>query len=334
MFDLKDIVRWFYWYPFRYIIQLLPLRAVYVIGKYGGIILSALHGKRLKLLKGVLPVVINENIRIPKQKEIIRRALILFCQNELEVLLYPKMTSSIIQSTVECKGLDYLDEALKKGKGAMLLFAHFGANQMIMPAIGYRGYKMCQLSASPLVWTEKLPNKKFSVIGKKALEIRWEHELSLPVKHINIFGSLKEAFLCLKRNEILGVAVDGGGGKNRVAVNFLGKKALFSTGAMEIAARVGCSVLATFMIRDKDGHYTLIIEPPLRLVHGDGASAIQRNIALFVERLEYYVLKCPCHYLNFLALRSFMTEQGYAPFFITEGKKYEDFIDTTAVYKA
>lgn len=171
-------------------------------------------------------------------------------------------------------------------------------------------------------------------MAKKALKLRWNQELSLPVKHINIFGTLKGAFLCLKRNEILGIAIDGGGGKDRVEVGFLGRKALFSTGAIEIAMRTGCVVLPVFMVRDKGGFNTMLIERPLQLAAGgDSNAAVTENIGLFVRRLEEYVLKYPDQYLNFIALRQFMTEQGDTPFFITR-RSDEDIVDKTSVYTA
>lgn len=319
--DPKDILRWLYWYPFRFIIQALPIRVVYLIGNIEGTILYHFSKKRYKSLKSALSSVIKkEDLATKNERGIIRDALKLFCQNELEMFLYAKLNTSLIKNMVVCEGLSYINESLKQGKGVMLLFAHFGANQMIMPAIGYRGYKMYQMSAPPTVWTEKMHNKKFSYMGKRALDIRWEQELSLPVTHINIFGSLKEAFVCLKRNEILGIAIDGGGGKSRVAVNFLGGKALFSTGAIEIAMRTGCVVLPIFMIKGRDGRHIMIIEPPLEIIKERQEGAVEKNITAFVKKLEEYVLTYPSHYLNFLALRKFMEDVDGIPFIIKNGE--------------
>ena len=221
----------------------------------------------------------------------------------------------MIENLVACRGLEHLDKALAGGKGVLLMFAHFGANQMIMPALGYRGYTMCQLSAPPTVWAHILPGMQFSALAQKTLEVRWRLEQSLPVKHINVFGTLKEAFKCLGRNEILGVAVDGGGGKTRAAVGFLGRQVLLSTGAMEIAQRVGSPVLPAFMLRDDRGRQTLIIEPPLAIDAAGGQDAVRRNLALFMERFEPYVVTYPEHYLDYVGLRQFMEKRGDTPFF-------------------
>jgi len=318
---LRDLLLWLYWYPFRLLIRHIPVRCSYTIARMLSVVYFIFsRGKRRQLDKEYREV-FSDIIFDRDATTVVKKAFSIWLQNELEVLLFPTMNRYNIGSFVRYEGMEHLDNALLSGKGAMLLFAHFGANQMIMPAVGYKGYRMSQLSAPPTVWVEKLPNKKFSPMGKKALELRWQQELSLPVKHINIFGSLKSAFVALKNNEVLGIAVDGGGGKNRIEVDFLGKKALFPTGALELAMRVECSVLPVFMIRNDDGTHTMIIESPLKLLRGHDAEYIQQNVELFISRFEPYVVKYPCHYLTFLALRRFMAEQGDTPFLVAGERK-------------
>ncbi|MBI5826125.1 MAG: lysophospholipid acyltransferase family protein [Deltaproteobacteria bacterium] len=247
-----------------------------------------------------------------KMRNAVRDAFVVNAVKDIEVLVYPALDKGNIADFVECEGLENLDEALWRGKGAMLVFAHFGSNQMIMPAIGYRGYRMSQVSAPPTVWEEKLPGKK-GAMWKRGLEIRWRHEQSLPVTHINVFGTMKEVFLCLRRNEVLGIAMDGGGGRKRVAAEFLGGRAFFSTGAMEIAERTRCAVLPAFNVREGGGRHRLVIEPSMGVETGEGF--VERRTAAFVKRLEEYVRRYPGHYLGFLAFRRFMEEHGDAPFF-------------------
>ncbi|MBF0316647.1 MAG: lysophospholipid acyltransferase family protein [Nitrospirae bacterium] len=246
---------------------------------------------------------------------IVKRTLEGFFQSEMEVYLYPRLNKDNIHHLVKCVGARHLEEGVKGGRGTMLLFAHFGANQMVMPAIGYTGHRMCQMSAPATVWIERLPQMKSTLVEKVMLRYKWRNEQSLPVKHINIFGSLREAFMCLKRNEFLGIAIDGGGGKETVDVDFLGRKAHFPTGAIDMALRTGCCILPVFMLRNKGAGNTMIIEPPLEYkTSTDKEADIRYATQLFVNRLEQYVLKRPCHYMYFLAWRSFMATKGDTPF--------------------
>lgn len=316
---LKDIAKWVIFYPVRYMVWGLPRGVVFWVGLWlGGVLAGRAGGKREAFLRELRDIR-NLPEGTDAEREV-QRAMTGLVLNEIEMILYPRLGHDNILDYTHVEGMDNLRDVLKLGRGAMLLFAHYGNNQMIMPAIGYRGYRMSQISASPLVWMEKLPNKRFSAMDRRALQIRHDHEQSLPVEHINVFGSLKAAFKCLKGNNVLGIAIDGGGGDERVAVDFLGRRALFSTGAIKLAMKTGCAVLPTVMLRDEDGTSRMIVESPLELDHGlPELDRVRDNTMRYIERFEPYVLKYPGNYLNFLALRSFMTNEGDTPYFIEEG---------------
>ncbi|MBF0518120.1 MAG: lysophospholipid acyltransferase family protein [Nitrospirae bacterium] len=304
---IKDIFRFIYYYPFRYLVGLLPFTFSYSLIKALGSIGFNIDKKKefaySKELQRLFPNKKAEEIRY-----LAKETLLNFLQNEIETLMFPKINKDNIDWFIKYDGLDNLDEALKQQRGVILLFAHFGANQMVMPAIGYKGYKMSQLGAPATVWTEK---ENVSYIKKKNMEIKWRHEQTLPVTHINVFGSLKEAFLCLKRNEILGVAIDGGGGKEWVEVEFFGKKALYSTGAIDIAHRTGAVILPVFMVRGQDSRHKMIIESPLVCPEGaDKTETITNYTAAFVSRLQSYVARYPWHYIYYLAWRSKIALNG------------------------
>jgi phosphatidylinositol dimannoside acyltransferase len=317
----KDMALWGYWFPFRCMIQHLPAGAVRALaGMATPLVMKGGKGRELRYwMERAIARQHISPFSDGDKEAMIRRALRNYLLTDFETLVYPRLSRENIGDWVVCDDYSNLDAALGKGRGALLLFAHFGANQMIMPAIGYKGYKMSQLSASATAWKELQVARTFSRMEERAMELREAHERSLPVKHVDVFGSMKEAFLCLKRNEILGAAVDGGGGKDRMDVEFLGKRAFISPGMFKIAARTGCAVLPTFMVRDNKGLSCLIIEPAMNLVEGDGDAALKLNLQNFIRRLEYYVVRHPCHYLNFMGLRVMMAERhGDMPLFQNE----------------
>ena len=177
-----------------------------------------------------------------------------------------------------------------------------------MAAVGHSGRTLCQISAPAVVLDDKLPGRR-SALFRAALKKRWEHEQSLPVTHINVFGPLTRALKCLSQGGTLAVAVDGGHGGNLASVPFLGRRVRLSTGALELAAHFHCPVLPVFVIRSRTGHNTLVIEPPLRAPTDDALSRKDAAVALlhaYVPRLERRVRQHPCHYLRFLAFRELM----------------------------
>jgi len=298
------------------LVQRMPSQFVYPTGKLlGAFAYLCFRGKR-KALEEEVRFIFGSDMEKKRQKKIVQKAFEAEARRELEVLLYPLLNPLNIMFFAVCEGLENLDSALSRGNGAMLLFAHFGANQMVMPAMGHRGYRMCQLSAPATAWKEVLADKKLSAMEDYALQVRTEHEQSLPVRHINIFKSVKEAFRCLQRNELLGVAIDGGGGKERISVRLLGHEALLSPGPSDIVRRTGCAVLPTFVLRDGSGRNRVIIETPIEILAGEEAEETKTGITqAFASRLESYIRANPEYYIGFMALRSSMSQKGDVPLF-------------------
>ena len=182
---IKDAVRFVYFYPLRWLVSVLPFKWTYSMARIAGRAAYIVNGgKRAALaseLYGLFP-----DIERNKAARVVRNTFVNQMQTELEAFIYPRLDAGSIGSVMEYEGLKHLDRGLESGKGVMLLFAHFGANQMVMPAIGYRGYKMSQISAPSTVWEEKLTNKRITAMARVGLKIRWSNEASLPVRHINV----------------------------------------------------------------------------------------------------------------------------------------------------
>ncbi len=321
---IKNFFLWLYWYPFRIFVQRASVALAYKLARLGGILLFHISVRKRRTFETEYRYIFaNSTGRTPMDMAV-KKAFINLCQTEIEMMRYTKMNSRNICQYVTSPSFKNLDTALKAGKGVILLFAHFGANQMVMPAIGYNGYKMSQMSAPATVWVEKLPDRRFSAMEKRALELRWKQELSLPVTHINIFGSLKRAVTCLKNNGILGVAIDGGGGKERIQTTIMDKPALLSTGIVALAARMGCAVLPTFMIRTENGPSRLIVLPSITAARDTSQeNSVQRIIQKFSDQMTCVIREYPDHYLNFMALRSFMAQFGDIPLFLKEEPTHE-----------
>lgn len=316
---IKNFFLWLYWYPFRMLIQRTPTGLAYTLAQLGGILLFYISARKRRTFKTEYRYIFADSLGRTPMDLTVKKAFINLCQSEIEMMRYSKMNSRNIHQYIICPSFRNLDTALEAGKGVILLFAHFGANQMVMPAVGYNGYKMSQMSAPATVWVEKLPDRRFSAMEKRALELRWKQELSLPVTHINIFGSLRRAVTCLKRNGILGVAIDGGGGKERIQTRIMDKPALLSTGIVALAARMGCAILPTFVIRTPNGPNRLIILPSITLSSNTSReNAVQAIIRKFSGQMTYALREYPDHYLNFMALRSFMAQFGDIPLFLKE----------------
>jgi KDO2-lipid IV(A) lauroyltransferase len=242
---------------------------------------------------------------------ILTESFALTLYNELEVLRYPALDPGSIDDVCEIVGREHLDSALALGRGAILLIGHFGANQMIMPALGHRGYRMAQLSAPPPVWGEILHDTRTTPLWEKVLARRWALEKRLPVRHVNVFRFLRPAFELLRDNGVLGLAFDGGGGKKWAQVSFLGRTANLSEQPAQIWKKSGAVLLPTYVERAPEARrHRVVITEPLQWA-GSPAASLQA----FAARFEQWVWRAPEQYLHFLTMRRKVRGSDVRPLF-------------------
>jgi KDO2-lipid IV(A) lauroyltransferase len=312
----KDILIWIWWHPFRRLLHRLPVAKTYGLGAMLARAVSRLPLPLFRAMARSAGTVLGPTASPRTRRRTARQGMFCFMMNEIETLIFPRLTADDMDFAAPVAGLDRLDDALARGTGVILLLSHFGANQMVMPAIGFRGYALHQVSAPATVLNDTLPEDRPPWI-KRTREMRWEFERRLPVTHINGLGNTAKILQCLQQGRILAIAGDGGRFTAPVQVPFLGRLANFPAGPMLLARRTGSPVLPVFVIREPSGRNTVIIEPPVEAVHAPGqskAEAVEAGVREFVSRLEQRVRAHPGHYLRHLAFREHMAPVDMIPF--------------------
>ncbi len=317
VFMVKDLGGLALYYPGQKVVSRAPRGVLHPISQLGGALMRGVSAhedelnEELRLLFGDLPLP-------APAAQIVRDSYREAMFNEVEALRYPDLNPATIDSTCRIEGREHLDAALAKGKGAIILIGHFGANQMIMPALGHKGYRMNQISAPPPVWADILRGVRTTPLWTRVLERRWQLEQRLPVKHINVFKFLRPAFDCLKDNQVLGLAFDGGGGQKHARVTLLRRKAWVSVQPIQLWRKTGATVLPTVVIRSPgEDLHRVIIEPPLewQAVAGDRDEEARVNLQAYVDRFGAWVQRYPDHYLQFLLHRRRVRGTDTRPFF-------------------
>lgn len=318
---VKDLGGLSLYYPGQKVVSRAPRKLLHPVSSLGGDFVRylAANGKEmreeLRLLFGGRPLPADEDQII---RDTYREAMF----NEIEVLRYPDLDPDTIDDTCVIEGREHLDRALARGKGAIVLIGHFGANQMIMPALGHKGYPMNQLSAPPPVWADILRETRTTPLWERVLERRWELEKRLPVQHINVFKFLRPAFDCLKDNQVLGLAFDGGGGQSWAEITLVQRKGYVSIQPAQLWKKTGAALLPTVVVRQPGERlHRVIIEEPLEWTSVPGRGKEQRdeemrvNMQAFVDRFGRWVERFPDHYLQFLLHRRRVRGTDIRPFF-------------------
>ncbi|MBI3991299.1 MAG: hypothetical protein HY350_04025, partial [Candidatus Omnitrophica bacterium] len=113
------------------------LKCGFLIGYFSYFILSRERKRALKNLK-------NAFRGEKTNDEIISIARALFCnlgRNLAEIFLFPGLTPQNIEKCVKIKGTEIIDNALKQGKGAIILTAHIGNWELMAAYLSLKGYR-------------------------------------------------------------------------------------------------------------------------------------------------------------------------------------------------
>lgn len=276
-----------FWYPLRWVVTVLPypslVKIAHMLGTFDYLLVQKKRTRKVA-------TTIQETIHCDtaKAKTVVKQNLINHYANTLEFIKYPGMDGHFLSSFVTTENREYLDSALQKGTGVILMTAHFGAKQLLQIFLGREGHVVNQINHH---------------VGGDALTFIQQHisqrlrkkiESKLPITFIPATSFQRKTLECLKKNEILIVAGDGSGIRELMDASyqpyiFFGKKMLFPTGAKTLSNRTGATIIPVFVIREGARH-SIVFEKPIRY-----KQSIQENdpIQTYCQELEKKIRSYP-----------------------------------------
>lgn len=290
-----NVVKILFLYSARLILPYLPLRTLYLLGDFAGKLFA---GEKLHIMKEDIRILLGD-VSDAKSHNIVEHAMRNFRKDLFEIWTFPKLTQKKINKMSYFSGIEHLDSAMRKGKGVILCITHFGSWKIVLPALGYNGYKVNQVAANPQVFVR---NEEMCS-HNKIMELELECEASLPAEffYVDAKKSVRCIYRALKNNEIVVISLDGVIGGSRMAVPFLNGEILLSTGAAALSYSTGAPSLPIFIVREKNNRHKMIIHGPIEFDRGIGKEEyIRKWIWAFALIFEEYVSKYPDHYARFL----------------------------------
>jgi Kdo2-lipid IVA lauroyltransferase/acyltransferase len=200
----------------------------------------------------------------------------------VEFFRIPKMDVEAFKKRVTIEGLEEALRLLAKGKGTLLLLAHFGNWEMM-------GI-MSKLIGSSIMVIAK-PMKKNERMDQYITEIR-------NAAGLEVVSSIKASRIVMKalsKNRVVGILIDQRAKRSEgIWADFFGKKAPTTPSLAVLAMKTGAPVVPVFMVRNGFGKHRLIIQNPLELVHtGDIKKDVEANTQLFNHTLESMIRQYP-----------------------------------------
>ena len=197
------------------------------------------------------------------------------------------------------EGLGHLQEALQRGKGAILWENTSFGQRLVAPQIlSANGYNIVQIHGAnhtgefiqrTRTWVEKHLIFRFFEWGERVFA---KDVLYLKVAPLLPFT--RELHNRLTRNAILCIAADGSWGQRRLKLELLGYDRYLSTGMLSLSKMTGAPLLPMFCISTGAEQTSLFIEPPIVVEkRGDREETLTVAGEKYLSLWESYIRKYP-----------------------------------------
>lgn len=212
---------------------------------------------------------------------LVRRVYEHFAVGAIETLLIPRMVSrGDLDRFVKLENFHLLDEALAKGRGAIVVLAHMGNWEVSGLAVSLKGYDLSSI-ARPIenpfldAYVNRLRRSTGQVIIPKHRAVR----------------SMAES---LKSNKILAILADQNARKNGVFVPFFGRPASTVRSPALMALKYGAPILAVNLFRSGRNEYRCVMTPEIPIPKaGEREKVIEKITADVTARLEGFIRAHP-----------------------------------------
>jgi len=246
-----------------YLSNHLPLGACYRIACFLADMHYFFYTMERDAVKENLKVILNNSLKDDELEIMTRNVFRNFAKYLVDFFRFSKIDADYLKDCVKLDGLSNIDDALKKGRGVIILSAHIGNWELGGFALGKLGYPI-----NAVVLTHKEDRINDFFINQRALG---------NFKSIEMGASLRGCYSALRNNELLALLGDRNFSASGLTMEFFGRPVLLPKGPGALSVRTGAAIVCGYMVRQKDGTYRINFEKPIYPRQGalEDAAAIE-----------------------------------------------------------
>jgi lauroyl/myristoyl acyltransferase len=272
------------------IVKLFGLDGLYKFGVFFGTCEYLLQYKKRKRMYIRLAELFGKPLPIKQAREICRKQM---CRIRCDKMIYTIMDRINRQALLDrftIEGQEYMDQAIKHGKGTFFMFSHQGSHHL--------GGILLTLSGYPIIGLRD-PNE-----SPLRIYIQEQYEKSFPeFRDLQIMPSdsfARSFFKAFRENKIVAAAMDiwrDRGNVRTVKVKFFGQEREIMSGMTHIALKSQAAILVGFVLSMPNYNFKVIFQPWLNDPQTDTESeeTIVRVMQEYAGIIENHVKKYPDH---------------------------------------
>ncbi len=267
------------------IVRVIPPSYLYVFAKNMASLAYVFAAKQKKIALDSLGIAFGKEKSHQEIERIAKDCFIYMAKGAVELMFFFDKPY-ILKEKVGIEGRQNLDKALDRGKGVILVSAHFGNFPLLLGRLAVDGYKTCGIMR-PMhdARVEKIFLEKREKYGVRTIYSQPRNEC------------VNNTISALRNNELVFIPIDQNFGTGGVFVNFFGKKAATATGPVILAQRTKAALVPCFILRQPGDKHKIIFEPELELTEGkDPQDTVLINIQRLTDIIEAYIRKYPAEW--------------------------------------
>ena len=218
---------------FNAVLQALPARVAIGFGRNAGALAGKIFRSRVALAHENLQIAFGDSLSPAQRKDIIEKLFRMLGEGFVESVI---STPDDIRNNLAIDGIEHLENALAKGKGAIVLGPHMGMWEHAAAAFGQRFD-----NAATLYKPLKNPFVDDYVIRTRA---------GGNIKLISSKNGLRQLYQFLKKGAMVALLFDQNAGRNGLPVPFFGKTASTYSAPAAFALKTGCAVVPAYTIKE------------------------------------------------------------------------------------
>ena len=200
-----------------------------------------------------------------------------------------RLQPGYIESHIHIDHIEYLNEVLERGNGAILVSAHLGNWEMggaVLPLLGYSLSVVALAHKDPRV--NALFNAQREIFGAQVIQTDM---------------AVRRVIENLKQNRLVAILGDRDFGNHGLMMDFLGQPSLIPKGAAYFSLKTGTPIIPVFFLRTADNHFKINVYPPITPPHCPGGKLKNEFIIEYMQKyltiIENEIRKNPTQWLLF-----------------------------------
>jgi lauroyl/myristoyl acyltransferase len=216
----------------------------------------------------------------PRVRDLARQAFQGYGQTLADFVLLGKIGKEELLERLKYVGREHLDEAVARGKGAILVVPHMGSWDMAAAAAAALGYPISAIA-------EPFPGSldRAVIASREGFGLR-----IIPLNR----GAVRNVLATLGRGEVVALACDLPPERGGVDVRFFGRRFRVAGGPIAFARRTGAAVVPAACYRLRPGQYHVDIDVPVEVPReGPDREAQTVGMQRVIDRFETFIRKRP-----------------------------------------